>query len=321
MPLPSSWSTSSFTNICVLWLSLISIVIVSLVISTKQGPRSQGMTEFRGSLPDPSEEEDSREGDCRSSETGIMVSSRTTDSTGASQVPLGTSSTDQHEASVGSSSSSKKWSTGSLSEPSVRPKQVTVTHPGRSKAKPTTSRKKVSTAQVDVDVEKELSKCREEQCKRLDLTKCSITALPSSIKDLTHLQEIYLYQNKLVTLPPEVGQLVNLKILAANENSMTSLPDSLVNLKHLQILDLRHNKLNDIPDVVYKLTSLQTLYLRFNRIRVVGEEISHLSNLTMLSLRENKIKELPAGIGKLTQLGTFDASNNHLETLPPGLFT
>src|SRR5207237_4629055 len=111
----------------------------------------------------------------------------------------------------------QKWSPPPLpSEPSVRPKQVTVTHPGRSKAKPTASRKKVS-AQADLDVEKELHKCREEQSKRLDLTKCGISSLPSSIKDLSHLEEIYLYQNKLVTLTPEIGQLTNLRILAANE--------------------------------------------------------------------------------------------------------
>lgn len=153
---------------------------------------------------------------------------------------------------------------------------MTVTHPGRSKAKPTASRKKVS-AQADLDVEKELHKCREEQSKRLDLTKCGISSLPSSIKDLSHLEEIYLYQNKLVTLAPEIGQLTNLRILAANENSLTTLPESLANLQHLQVLDLRHNKLADIPDVVYKLTSLTTLYLRFNRIRIVGEEISNLT--------------------------------------------
>lgn len=170
----------------------------------------------------------------------------------------------------------QKWTSFDPSTQSVRPKQVTVKHPDRSKAKPTTSRKKVS-AQMDIDVERELQSCRESETKRLDLNNRSITHLPASIKDLHHLQEIFLYQNKLVTLAPEIGELTNLRFLHAYENSLTSLPASLARLQKLEVLDLRHNKLTEIPDVVYKLTSLKILWLRFNRIRVVGEDISNLS--------------------------------------------
>ena len=128
---------------------------------------------------------------------------------------------------------------------SVRPKQVMIHHPGQAKAKPTTTRKKHS-LQADLDVDKEFQRCRDEGATRLDLTKCSLTTLPASVKELTHLVEFYLYQNKLVTLPPEIGNLVNLQMLAVNENSLTSLPDSLANLKQLKVLDLRHNKLNEV---------------------------------------------------------------------------
>lgn len=156
------------------------------------------------------------------------------------------------------------------------------------------ARKKSSNAEVI----KELNKCREENSVRLDLAKRSIHLLPSSIKELTQLTELYLYGNKLQSLPAEVGCLVNLETLALSENSLTSLPDSLGNLKQLRMVDLRHNKLREIPSVVYRLTSLTTLYLRFNRITSVEKDIKNLSNLTMLSIRENKIKQLPAEIGK-----------------------
>lgn len=173
----------------------------------------------------------------------------------------------------------QKWSAGSvgIDTTSVKsPRQVTVTQPGGNKPKPTTTRKKAS-GQLDIDAEKEISKCRDEKSKRLDLTKCSLASLPSSIKDLTHLQEIYLYQNKLASLPFELGFLTNLEMLALNENSITGLPESFENLKSLKVLDLRHNKLSDIPDVVYKMTSLKTLYLRYNRIKTVANEISNLT--------------------------------------------
>lgn len=153
----------------------------------------------------------------------------------------------------------------------------------------------------NAEVIKELNKCREENSMRLDLSKRSIHMLPTSIKELTQLAELYLYSNKLQSLPAEVGCLSGLVTLALSENSLTSLPDSLDSLKKLRMLDLRHNKLREIPPVVYRLTSLATLYLRFNRITAVEEDIRNLSKLTMLSIRENKIKQLPAEIGELNQ--------------------
>ncbi|MGH0129067.1 UNVERIFIED_CONTAM: hypothetical protein FKN15_015666, partial [Acipenser sinensis] len=85
------------------------------------------------------------------------------------------------------------------------------------------TRKKSSNAEVI----KELNKCREETSTRLDLSKRSIHMLPTSIKELTQLTELYLYSNKLQSLPAEVGCLTGLVTLALSENSLTSLPDSL----------------------------------------------------------------------------------------------
>lgn len=167
---------------------------------------------------------------------------------------------------------------------SASDKRVTVSHPGERKPKPTAGKKKHSLQTDHLDAEKRLQKCKDEGSKRLDLTKCSITTLPTSIKDLVHLTELYIYQNKLSTIPPEVGYLVNLEILAVNENILASLPDTLVNLKALRLLDLRHNKLNEIPSVVYQLTSLSILHLRYNRIKSVGEDISNLTVRKVFSL-------------------------------------
>ena len=66
---------------------------------------------------------------------------------------------------------------------------------------------------------------------RLDLSKSNISLLPPSLKDLTHLTELYLYSNRLATLPPEIGCLVNLVTLSLSENVITSLPDQLASLQ------------------------------------------------------------------------------------------
>lgn len=116
--------------------------------------------------------------------------------------------------------------------------------PGQAKAKPASRKKPFVSSSIDI--EKKLSKCREENAKSLDLTKSNLTSLPISIRDLTNLTELYLYQNKLVSLPSELGSLVNLEILAANENLLSSLPDSLANLRNLRVIDLRHNKFNEV---------------------------------------------------------------------------
>lgn len=141
-----------------------------------------------------------------------------------------------------------------------RPKQVFIKHPESNKPKPTA--KKNKPIQADLDVLKEFIRCRDENIQILDLSKSSITLIPSTVRDCTSLTEFYLYGNKISTLPTEIGCLLNLRTLALNENSLTSLPDSLQNLKQLKVLDLRHNKLSEVPDVIYKLNTLTTLYLR-----------------------------------------------------------
>lgn len=115
----------------------------------------------------------------------------------------------------------------------VRPKVVTVKHPESNKPKPTA--KKGKAIQADVDVTKELQRCRDENIKRLDLSKSSITVIPQTIRECTHLCELYLYGNKITSLPPEIGCLANLKTLALNENSLMALPESLQNLKQLKV--------------------------------------------------------------------------------------
>ena len=57
------------------------------------------------------------------------------------------------------------------------------------------------------DLPREFAKCKEENKTRLDLAKSNISHVPSSIKELGQLTELYLYSNRLAILPSEIGCL------------------------------------------------------------------------------------------------------------------
>lgn len=90
------------------------------------------------------------------------------------------------------------------------------------------------------EVEKKISKCKEDKGTRLDLSKSEVVTLSTHVKDLSQLTELFLYKNKLIRVPEEVGCLTRLKTLALHENHLTSLPDALSTLQQLKMLDLRY---------------------------------------------------------------------------------
>merc|ERR1719270_344683 len=186
-----------------------------------------------------------------------------------------------------------------------------------SKMKGTGQDKKKRIPSANLDLPRAFLNCKETGETVLDLSRSNISVLPATLRDLTHLKELYLYSNRLATLPPEIGCLVNLSTLSLSENVITSLPDQLANLQNLRVLDCRHNRLMDIPAVVYSLTSLTTLYLRFNRIREVEAELGNLKHLAICDCSYNQLEHLPSEIGECHQLVQSDLQHNKLEDLPP----
>ena len=49
---------------------------------------------------------------------------------------------------------------------------------------------------ANLDISRAFLSCREEGTQRLDLSKSNISNIPPSVKDLTHLTELYLYSNR-----------------------------------------------------------------------------------------------------------------------------
>ncbi len=93
---------------------------------------------------------------------------------------------------------------------------------------------------------------------KLDIEQCRLTALPPSIGQLVHLEELLATNNKLAEFPRELYTLPQLRVLELAYNALTRLGPGIRNLRRLGDdsgrLDLRGNKGLQVPpweDIVH----------------------------------------------------------------------
>ncbi|MFA6159341.1 MAG: leucine-rich repeat domain-containing protein [Candidatus Paceibacterota bacterium] len=141
--------------------------------------------------------------------------------------------------------------------------------------------------------------------------------VPSSIDQLSSLQELDLSGNQLTSLPPEIGHLSSLQYLYLSNNQLKSLPREISQLSSLRVLNLNNNQLTSLPPEVGHLSSLRLLYLNDNQLTSLPPEISHLSSLQELWLGNNQLTSLPPEIGQLSSLRSLILDDNQLTSPPP----
>ncbi len=154
---------------------------------------------------------------------------------------------------------------------------------------------------------------------QLDFTWYNLDTLPAEIGQLSNLQSLLLWGNRIAVVPPEIGQLSNLQYLSLFENFLTTVPAELWQLSNLQSLALGGNQLTAVPAEIGQLSNLQGLYLQDNQLTAVPAEIGQLSNLTELFLYDNQLTTLPAEIGQLSNLQSLHLSSNQLCALPTAI--
>lgn len=147
-------------------------------------------------------------------------------------------------------------------------------------------------AEVSVRIEK----ARRDQALILVLPYNQITELPESIGQLSHLQELDLYDNQLKVLPESITQLTQLQELVLSNNRLTDLPESIAQLTQLQYLDLDSNQLTELPEFIGQLTQLKRLNLSGNRLTSLPESLRNLVALEELFLHHNAELGLPAEV-------------------------
>ena len=153
--------------------------------------------------------------------------------------------------------------------------------------------------------------------KRLDYSSSKITTIPNSIKFMSNLDYIYLYNNHLTTLPPEIGNLTKLTTVYLLNSTLTTLPPEIGNLTNLDYLYIDSTLLTSLPPEIGNLTKLTILYLKNNQLKTLPPEIGNLTKLTNLTLTKNKITTIPPEIGNLTNLKTLTLDQNQITTLLP----
>ncbi|MBD2159465.1 leucine-rich repeat domain-containing protein [Limnothrix sp. FACHB-1083] len=153
----------------------------------------------------------------------------------------------------------------------------------------------------------------------LDLSELGLTELPIELFALTHLEELWLYNNQLTSIPEAIAQLQNLQTLWLSNNQLTSLPESIAQLQNLQELRLGDNQLTSIPEAIAQLQNLQTLSLNNNQLTSIPEAIAQLQNLQTLSLNNNQLTSIPEAIAQLQNLQEIDLDRNQLTSIPEAI--
>ncbi|KAL2467453.1 putative LRR receptor-like serine/threonine-protein kinase [Abeliophyllum distichum] len=149
--------------------------------------------------------------------------------------------------------------------------------------------------------------------------------IPTSIKGLHSLQQLYLHNNKIIgSIVDEICSLKNLGALDLSQNQISgSLPACLGNITSLRNLHVAYNRLNsNVPTSLWSLSDL----LQFNAssnmlIGHLPPDIGSLKAVNLIDLSMNNLSgSIPNTIGGLQKLIDLSLAHNRLGGSIPDSF-
>ncbi|XP_070570473.1 leucine-rich repeat and IQ domain-containing protein 4-like [Ptychodera flava] len=173
-----------------------------------------------------------------------------------------------------------------------------------------------------------------------------ITSIPSQMKELTVIEELYLKDNNLQIFPDAVSQLKSLKILNLESNFFTSVSYNVIQLDQLQEVNLLKSgtptfprmicripslkrlhfgfkdlpfRVTSLPDDVLITLPLEELYLYNCNLSMFPKVIFKIKTLKVLSLVWCKISDELNNLGELSNLKQLTLSCNELTSLPESI--
>lgn len=150
----------------------------------------------------------------------------------------------------------------------------------------------------------------------LDLSGLFLIKIPLEIYNLTHLEELFLSDNRLRRLSPNITYLEKLQWLHIDQNFFNVIPRGILRLKKLKGLRFSNNRLTKLPGAIGRLVNLEVLNLANNQLLELPKEIGKLTKLEYLNLSKNQISKLPDEIIQLKNLRSLQLNNNQLMELP-----
>lgn len=152
----------------------------------------------------------------------------------------------------------------------------------------------------------------------LELYNCELDRIPHAIFSLTNLQELDLKSNNIRTIEEIISfqHLKRLTCLKLWHNKIITIPSSISQVKSLEALHLSHNKLETLPPALFTLPKLRHLDLGHNSIAVLPPDVGLLHNLQHLAVNSNKLEVLPKTLFRCTKLKVLCLGNNALTVLP-----
>lgn len=173
----------------------------------------------------------------------------------------------------------------------------------------------------------------------LDLTKCKLSHLHSSIMQLTKLkyldlssngiekineeilnlkllETINLSNNKLKYIPEEISELTCLTDINFSQNNISFISKSLLKLSKLEYLRIAYNKFTKFPEVLLNFDILKLLWITGNKINMIPDEINNLKLLYNLDVGKCNLNYIPKSITELSNLRLVGFWDNNLIGLP-----
>ena len=156
----------------------------------------------------------------------------------------------------------------------------------------------------------------------LDLRNLGLTELPESIGELEQLSILRLgydrtkggRMNCLKALPQSIANLVHLQQLDLCFNQLVAVPEWFKGFSQLRVLDLSFNQLIQLPEWLGRFSQLQEIRVGNNHLKGLPQSLGNLAQLRVLCLANNQLTNLPQAIGYLNQLRDLNLDNNPLNT-------
>uniref|UniRef100_A0A8C4TDA8 Disease resistance R13L4/SHOC-2-like LRR domain-containing protein n=1 Tax=Erpetoichthys calabaricus TaxID=27687 RepID=A0A8C4TDA8_ERPCA len=170
------------------------------------------------------------------------------------------------------------------------------------------------------DREEELPPDVEEQLNSgdnmLDLSFKKLKFLPTSLCRFSHLEKLYISNNRLRELPPEFHELENLRILALDFNKLEDVPSVVCHMGHITRLYLGSNRLMSLPAEFRNLQNLRCLWMENNYFQMFPKQLFDLPNLKSLQMGDNRLKTLPEDLTRMSSLRGLWLYGNRFEEFP-----